>query len=166
MRTSTFAAIFVVLLLPTSLSAKGTTSRITLRDTSLQTSIDITDQSVLKDFIVWAGPGTFSNEVEGTQGFIIDWPAGIVADRPTGLHRYEVMFYVRDRNPPDEELVYTVFYERDPSSGQGFVYLPGHSDAAYRLNTRTILRGHGLEGNWFHAATAWQKAVETLLSDR
>lgn len=166
MKTTFVFSLIVPLVLATSLSAKGVTTKITIRDTSLGTSIDITDRSVLEDFNVWAGRGTFINEVEGTQGFIIDWLAGIVVQRPSGLRRYEVMFYVHYPNSSDEQLAYVVFYESDPSSGQGFVYLPGKSDERYRLNARAIFRGHGLEGNWFRATTAWQNAVGRLISAR
>jgi hypothetical protein len=94
MKTALLATL-VLTMAATAVSAKGLTTRITLRDATIQTSIDITDPSVLKAFNVWAGPGTFANDVEGMKGFIIDWPAGIARDRPRGLGRYEVMFYVR-----------------------------------------------------------------------
>ncbi len=156
--------LFVQLVLATALSAKGITTKITIRDTRLRTSVNITDPSVLEGFNVWAGPGTFLNEVEGTEGFIIDWQAGIVAQRPVGLRRYEVSFYVHYPNSSDEQLAYVVFYESDPSSRQGFVYLPGRSDEQYPLNTRAIFRGHGFEGSWFRATAAWQNAVAPLIS--
>jgi hypothetical protein len=145
-----------------SVSAKGVTSRITVRDASLRTSIDITAPSVLDGFNVWTGPGTFVNGVEGTEGFIIDWPSGPVA-RPAGLRRYEVLFYVGATDSLGAQPAYVVLYENDPSSGLGFVYLPGKSDEHYSLNTRAISRGHGFEGRWFRATTAWQKAVAKLI---
>jgi len=163
---ATFVSSLIILLLATSLSAKGVTTKITIRDAGLGTPIHLTDQVILQGFNVWAGPGTFVSDVEGTQGFIIEWSSGIVAQRPTGLRRYEVLFYVHGSNSGDEKLAYVVFYENDPSSGQGFVYLPGNSDERYQLNTRSIFRGHGLEGNWFRATTAWQNAVATLISAR
>jgi hypothetical protein len=146
--------------------AKGFTTRITLTDTTLRTSIDITDPSILTGFNVWAGPGTFLNDVEGTRGFIIDWAAGIARDRPSGLSRYEVTFYVRYGDRSREEPAYVVFYERDPTSGRGFVYLPGRSEEHYRRNTKSILRGHNLEGHWFYATDAWQRAVDGTVSIR
>jgi len=152
-----------IVLLTASLSAKGDTTKITVHDAALQTSVDITDPSVLKDFNVWAGPGTYLNGVEGTQGFIVDWPAGIARDRPKGLRRYEVTFYVRSRNSSAEEAAYVVLYEHDPLSGRGFVYLPGRSDEHYGTNTRAIYR-HGLEGHWFHASARWQTAVDSVLA--
>jgi hypothetical protein len=160
------SAIVVALIIvgvATAVFAKGLTTRITLRDTTLDTSIDITDPSVLGAFNVWAGPGTYSNGVEGTHGFIIDWAAGIARDRPNGPSRYEVMFYVRFANRSTEELAYVVLYERDPASRRGFVYLPGRSEEHYGRNVKAILR-HNLEGHWFHATEAWDNAVNSWLS--
>ena len=93
----------------TAVSAKGLTTRISLRDATLQTSIDITDRSVLRAFNVWAGPGTYANGVEGKTGFIIDWPAGIARDRPRDLAKYEVTFYVQYRGRSAEDWCTVVF---------------------------------------------------------
>jgi hypothetical protein len=153
----------VVSLLATSLASKGATTKITIRDTVSGRSVDITDEAVLQDFNVWTGPGTFLGGVEGTTGFIIDWESGIVVQRPHGLRRYEVRFYVNRSSPVDEQPAYVVFYEHDAASQRGFVYLPGKSDEQYRLNTRAIFRGHGYEGSWFHANTAWKTAIRTLI---
>jgi hypothetical protein len=83
MRPAFVLGFVLALLLPTSLSAKGMTTKITITDASLASSIDITDPSVLEQFNVWAGRGTFvtirgQERKEGTQGFIIDWLAGAV----------------------------------------------------------------------------------------
>jgi hypothetical protein len=162
MKATAASILIVSLLLATA--AWGVTTKITIEDIVLGTSIDITDRTALDSFHVWAGPGTFANDVEGRDGFIIDWAAGVAVDRPRGLRRYEVRFYAHRPNSSNEQLAYVVMYENEPSSGQGFVYLPGKSDEHYRLNTRSILRGHGLEGNWFRATTAWQTVVRTLTS--
>jgi hypothetical protein len=159
MRAVLGSSLIVPLLLAATVSAKGVTSRITVRDMSLRTSIEITDPAVLEGFNVWAGPGTFVNGVEGTEGFIIDWASGPVSTRPSDLRRYEVLFFVGPSNTAGAQASYVVVYEIDPSSGRGFVYLPGKSDPHYSLNTRAILRGHGFEGRWFRATAAWQNAV-------
>jgi hypothetical protein len=165
MKSAFFSALIIPLLLAASLLAKGVTSKITISDAGGGTSIDITDPDVLEAFNIWVGPGTFVGGVEGTEGFIIDWSSGIAAQKPKGLHRYEVLFYVGS-NPAGDQLAYAVLYEHDPSSGQGFVYLPGNSHERYQLNTRSIYRGQGLEGNWFRATTTWQKVFDTLISPR
>ena len=160
-------AFVAALMMPTSLAAKGPTTRITVIDLSGGASIDITDPLVVSRFNVWDGPGTFSTangrETESMDGFIVNWRSGALNFRPTGLRRYEVKFYVRHHDQPPEQLAYTVYYERDPSSRVGFVYLPGKSDEQYRLNVFSIHHGQGFEGNWFHASRSWLDVVEPLL---
>jgi hypothetical protein len=64
----------------------------------------------------------------------------------------------------DTPPTYVVFYERDAASNRGYVYLPGKGDEQYPPNVRKIFRGHSLEGKWFLATNAWQKAVGPLIS--
>ena len=158
-----------------SLDAKGPTIRIAITDITSGAVYEITNRSVLDQFHVWAGRGTYSGgpggqKTEGSQGFIIDWPAGVVEQRPDGLPRYEVRFYIAPRRQGAvtaldaslEELVYVVLYENDLSTGRGYVYLPGKSDEHFRLNVRSIHRG--LEGQWLRASDAWQKAFMHVTS--
>ena len=56
--------------------AKGATTRITITGGGLQSPVEISDPQVLQNFNVWSGPGTFVNDVEGPEGFIIDWASG------------------------------------------------------------------------------------------
>jgi hypothetical protein len=161
--------VLFALLLSRDVVAKGATTRISIRDRVTNSSVDITDRAVLDRFIVWSGPGTFSRvargpEVEGQDGFIIDWPAGIVVNRPAGLHRHEVRFYCETPNSTTERLAYVVYYEHDAQSKTGFIYLPSRSEEYGRLNSSTIERGHGYEGHWFRATAAWQNAVHELLA--
>jgi hypothetical protein len=146
-------------------SAKGTTTKITITGAGLQSPVEIGDPEVLKNFNVWSGPGTFTNGVEATEGFIVDWASGAVTDRPSGLRTFELSFYVRYANRPfseqTDQLAYIVAYAVDPATGQGYVYLPGKSDKYYRLNTRAIYRGR--EGNWFRANAAWQTAFRNVV---
>src|SRR5262249_34320615 len=88
----------------------------------LATPVEITDPKTLSKFQVWTGPGTSSNESES---FIVNWSPGPVAERPSGLERYEVRVYVKC---PKECLMYVVFYEYNPSIDQGYIYLPGKAD--------------------------------------
>lgn len=160
-----------LLLLTTSSVAKGTTTKITLTETRRGTSVQLTDPSILQRFNVWAGRGTFvtiagRETKEASEGFIIDWSAGVVGAPPTYFPRYEVKFFVRDPNSATEKLVYVVYYVHDPSSRRGFVYLPGRSDEMYRLNVRAIHRGENREGNWFRASLAWYETVERTIAAR
>lgn len=167
------AAVVLTALLAASLVAKGATTRIVITDIARGTVTEITDRAVLEQFHVWAGRGTYSGppdrQTEGTQGFIVDWTAGAVDQRPSQLRRYELKFYVSPKralpssvaaNPPADELAYVVLYEHDPATGRGYVYLPGKSDDHFRLNVRTIHRG--LEGQWLRASNAWESAFTAL----
>jgi hypothetical protein len=162
-----------VLLLVASLAAKGPTTRIVITDIARGSVTEITNRAVLEHFQVWAGRGTYSGppdrQTEGTHGFIVDWTAGAVDERPRQLRRYELKFYVSPKralpssvaaNPLADELAYVVLYEQDPSTGRGYVYLPGKSDEHFRSNVRTIHRG--LEGQWLHASSAWESAFTGL----
>ena len=149
--------------------AKGTTTKVIITSSELQRPTEISDPEVLKNFNVWSGPGTFSsgvegNEVEGNEGFIIDWASGVVTERPNGLRTFELSFYVRYANRPfaeqTDQLAYIVSYAVDPATGQGYVYLPGKADEPYRLNTKAIYRER--EGHWFRATGQWQSAFRNV----
>lgn len=128
--------------------AKGQTSKITISGADLKAPIEITDPSVLLKFNVWSGVGTSSTSSgvtrQGDTGFIIDCPLGFVTRRPKALTRYQVSFYAKF---PQERLVYVVFYEYDPATDEGYVFLPGKGDEWYRTNVGSILRG--VEGQFF-----------------
>jgi hypothetical protein len=161
-----FVAVFVaVSCLSSSVFAKGPTTRIVIAAPSLAAAVEITDPALLKQFAVWAGPGTSVNGEESSEGFIIDWRAGVSTRRPVGLPRYKVSFYAKYANQPlasqSEYLAYVVWYEPDTNSDRGYVYLPGRVDDAFVLNTRTIVRGR--EGHWFNATDAWHQAVTRIL---
>lgn len=162
---STAFCLLVVFSVTAVVFAKGTTTKITITGAGLQSPVEISDPDVLKNFNVWSGPGTFANDVEGTEGFIIDWASGAVSDRPNGLRTFELSFYVRYANRPvseqSDQLAYIVSYAVDPATGEGYVYLPGKSDEPYRLNTKAIYRGR--EGNWFRANSAWQAAFTNVV---
>ncbi len=166
------ARIGVLLWLSAVLSSKGSTSKIVISGAPLAAPIDISDANIVKQFQVWTGPGTTvcvggrANCVEGTQGFIIDWLAGATVERPSGLQHYEVSFFVVDDRfagpPGPEHLAYVVSYEYDPTTSQGYVYLPSKGDQWFPLNSASIYRGR--EGNWFRATPAWQDTVVPLIT--
>lgn len=167
----TSAAVFSLLMMsivPTSLSAKGQTVKITIKGADLTTPLEITSPKV-GEFGVWEGPGVHVNGVEQTDGFIINWPKGIVAQIPSGLEHYEVSFYSGCQTgdfgcrTSEPSLVYVVSYDYDPSTQQGFVYLPGKDDEAFRFN-HTMWHGHGLEGHWLRATSAWENLVRPLIA--
>jgi hypothetical protein len=153
----------IVLCMPACLVAKGPTTRVTVTSVRDGRVATLSDPLVLAQFTVWDGPGTFSGptgqQIESTEGFIVDWPAGPVIARPGGLERFEVDFFVRHRGVGPEELAYVVLYERDVKSGDGFVYLPGKADRQFPRNVQSISRGARYEGQWFRATREWQQVV-------
>jgi hypothetical protein len=158
-------SLVVAVALPASLVAKGPTTKITLVNYSvLSAPVDITDDAVLRKFQVWAGPGVTTGRggttTEETDGFIVDWAAGIVAEHPRELPHFEVLFYADSSDTP----VYSVSYEPDFSKGQGYIYVPGPGDRIYPRNSATILHGHGFEGHWLRASTEWQNTATALLA--
>lgn len=150
-----FAVVLTALLLfaPSRLIAKGPTTKIVIEGADLQKPIEITDPKILAKFHVWTRLGQ--------QGLIIDWSEGPVSEPPRTLPRYKVSFYAG--NPPDDRMVYVVFYTVSPTSAKGCVYLPGKSDEWYRLNTRSIWRGDEAEGKWFPAWSAWERVARPLI---
>jgi hypothetical protein len=85
---------------------------------------------VVAGFSVWSGPGTSTNEADG---LIVDWSRG-VAEPPKSPQVYEVSFPTTRRDPG----TYVVSYLIDPSTNEGYVYLPGKKDAGYRDNVWLI----------------------------
>jgi hypothetical protein len=128
--------------LSVSLAAKGPTTRIVIRAAGSSSSAHITDAATLEHFVVWSGPGVTVSGQAQSEGFIIDWPAGVVTERPEGLPRYEVSFYVTHASGPPaaepEQLAYVVAYEPDPTGGRGYVYLPGKGEAWDRAARRAL----------------------------
>jgi hypothetical protein len=166
MKRAFLVSSMLAVLLSTPLVAKGVTKRITVRDLATGTTIEFTD---VQRFNVWAGLGTSSSfnggpPMEGGEGFIVDWSTGAVDQRPQGLRRYEVRFYVLRARATTESLAYVVGYEYDPASQRGFVYLPGRADDHYHLNVGSVHRG--VEGQWFNASRAWQQTVGPAIAAR
>ena len=147
-----------LLLVGPSLSlAKGKTVRIVIEGEDLAKPLDITDPKILANFNVWTGPGT-SNP--NAPSFIIDWSQGPVTEIPNVTQKYRISFYV---SSPNERLAYVVFYVDDPSTKQGYVYLPGRPDEYFWLNVGTIFRG--VEGKWFHAWSVWENIAGPLINE-
>lgn len=147
------SAIALLLAAPLQLFGKGDTVGITITGADLAAPIEITDPAVAR-FRVWSGPGTSSNE---PQGLNVDWARGIV-EPPKGLQVYEVSFVTTRGNPG----TYVVRYALDPSTNQGYVYIPGNTDSGYRDNVWLIYRG--IEGHWFHAWSEWEKLANPLIA--
>jgi hypothetical protein len=151
--------VFLLLVIPARVFAKGDISKITIQGPDLNTPIAITDPKTLPHFTVWNGPGISGPGLNKAHRFIIDW-AQPIAERPQELERYQVSFYAEW---PTERLIYVVFYEYNPATERGYIYLPGRTDEWYRLNVSTIFRG--VEGRWFRASSEWDSFARPLILD-
>ena|ERR1700693_167662 len=149
-------AFLLTLTVSTRLLAKASTSKITISGADLKTPIEINDTKVLTNFSVWTGSGTSPAD---QQGLIIDWSPGPVREPSDSLPKYQVTFYAD--TPPNERIIYVVYYVFNPVIGHGYVYLPGKSDKWYRLNTFSIFRGE--EGKWFPAWSVWESVANPLI---
>ena len=141
------------------LLAKSETAKITITSPALHSTVEITDPQV-RAFSVWSGPGVRVDGVEQMEGFIINWRQGVVKELPSGLRHVEVAFY----GDASDQPVYTVFYDYNPVSGEGYVYLPGKNDEGYTRNTAAVLHGTEWEGHWFRATAAWETFVRPLIA--
>ena len=177
------AAVFGLLALLTAsgpLWAKGDMVLIEVKGETLSAPIRITDPKI-EDFTPWAGPGVNGARVPDAEGFIADWHAGIVTPPAPRPQHYEVSFFAGCRTdrphalgsvtiPPNDpsclaekpRLVYIVFYDYDPSSRRGFIYLPGKGEPSYYLDVGTIARG--IEGNWFSATGSWEDFMRPIIT--
>jgi hypothetical protein len=151
------AVAVVVLILCAELFAKGPTVRITVTGGSLGSPLVATPK--MAQFSVWTGPTVRVNgqpEVDNPYSYF-DWSKGRIADRPHGLQRYQVIFDVK----LDRERPYVVWYEYDPATPGGYIYLPGKGEKHYRGNTSIIY--HGVEGSWFSSSQSWEQKVRPLI---
>jgi hypothetical protein len=147
--------------------AKGRTVKVVIAAEHSSTPIESSDEAVGR-FGIWEGPGVVIGNVPQAKGFIADWSKGVISERRSGLKRYKVSFYEGCKftdssacHSEEPDLAYVVFYEYDPSNGQGYVYLPGKGDEWYDLNVRSIYRR--VEGNWFISTDEWQSFVLPLI---
>jgi hypothetical protein len=137
--------------------AKGETVKIVIEGGDLKAPIETTDRAVMTKFNVWSGMSTYSDD---GPGFIVDWAKGVVADPPAGLPRYQVSFYAKLNT---DRLAYVVFYEYDPATKKGYVYLPGYKEPWYSLNVGTCYRQ--VEGHWFSTWNGWESVARPLIDN-
>jgi len=147
--------------------SKGAIIKIVIDGSDLPTPIELTDPQILERFTIWSGPGvrgwdminTMPNAGDAT--FIIDWPKGLIKDRPDGLRRYDVSMHIADREAPRNR--YEVIYEIDSTTDKGYIYLPRSNENLGRWNTFLIYRK--VEGNWFHSSKDWEEVVRPLVGE-
>ena len=168
MRRNHAALVFfvAVLTIPSTGWSKGETIRIKIEGDNLKLPIEIVDSNILSQFNIWNGPGVVTRgpdgvlhfpahlDSNGSYGRFIDWPRGIAAERPSGLQRLEVTFYVGVPQEPNATRKYVFAYEVDLSHQRGFIYLP------YWKNN---LISHGVELNWFFASKRWNELIMPII---
>ena len=148
--------------------AKGDMVLVEIKGADLKAPLKITDPKI-QEFNIWAGPD--ASNTEESEGFIINWRAGVVQQLPAGLQHYHVSFYAGCNTRPNDpeclaekpRLVYEVSYDYDISSQQGFVYLPYFDEPGWDANAHAIYRGN-LEGHWFQATESWERFVRPLIA--
>jgi hypothetical protein len=160
------ARAFIALLLLCGLSgpleAKGQLTRIIIQREAGTTPVEIRDGEVLRRFNPWGGLGAWSEGIEQTNGFIVDWNSGATAGPSNSRELYDLRFYAKRSDSQREQLVYSVTYAYEPEKGQDAVYLPGKDDARYAVNVRSIFRG--VEGRWYRPTFDWQSLARTLIA--
>jgi hypothetical protein len=160
MRRNAFIQGMALLLLQAHAAAGKDSTQIVIESGGLSKPIVISDPSVVGRFRVATGPGTFELRPDGSRlvnmnpGFIIDWSRG-AASAPGPLPQYQVSFTTGHG-------VYVVSYAIDPSTQNGYVYIPGVQDPQFTNNTRMLTRG--VEGKWFYAWSAWEQVANTLIA--
>lgn len=143
-------------------SAKAQISRITLEGDSLRAPIEIHDTQALSRFNPWRGRGAWSEGVEQTRGFIIDWASEASSPAKDAAKPFKVKFYASHSPADPEKLAYSVTYFYVASDGaREAVYLPGKGDSEYSTNAASIFRG--VEGRWFRPTSEWQSAIRPLI---
>ena len=148
-------AILAPLVLPAASYATGDTVRIIIEGVDLAAPIEVADSTAIARFNVWTGAGTGPNEA---QGMIVDWSQEVSAP-PQGLRIYFVSI-VTNRSSSGPH-VYGVSYSLDPSTNEGYVYIPARTDPRWRDNVWLIIRG--VEGRWFRAWEEWEDFAHPLI---
>ena len=143
--TVSVAGAAVAMTLTSGVEAKGPTVKLTVTGPLLSKPIDITT------------PRAVSATVYGGE-FI----GAAATEPPKVLPRYTVSFHVQLPREQGLQVMYVVYYARDPVTGHGFVYLPARGEEWGRLNSSTISRD-GQDGRWHHATQGWSDAIAASL---
>jgi hypothetical protein len=163
---ATWLAVLILFFAQATAYAKRYTDRITI--TGAGRDAEITGEAARIQFRFGPGPGNSTNGVPILTGWIVsDWLAEV--QEPTvSLPRYEVVFHVTalKETPREKHQRYVVTYVYDPSTGRGYVRLPGKGEPNWDTNASMIYRGPQFEGHWFSATADWTHAVEAALRGR
>jgi hypothetical protein len=165
------ACVLASLNLSASLWAKADAILITVKGSNLAAPIEIMSPKALDKYSFFNGPGVSSSGGGYAPGTIIDWKSGTLAQLPARREHYQISVYWPPRTRPQAGcysekpcLVYVAFYDYDPLSGRGFVYLPGRGEPWHDLDVNLLY--HGVEGHWFRATDSWTAFARALIVKR
>jgi DNA-binding beta-propeller fold protein YncE len=136
-----------LLAIPTFLSGKAETIRVTITGGGLTHPIQITDAKIVNVSHAWGAEFLDSSRPPLTQAPNITSP-------------YEVAFYSRIANNDIRKTC--VFFYSPRTSAAGVIYLPGKG-AIWGLNVGTIIR-EGRDGKWSYASPAWEAMIKPLIA--
>ncbi|MBV9083635.1 MAG: hypothetical protein JOZ62_13225 [Acidobacteriaceae bacterium] len=166
---SSAAWAFAWLSLTVPLWAKAETILIQVEGANLTSPIEITSPEALHKYTFFDGPGVSTSAGGYAPGSIIDWQSGPLAKPPAQCRHYKISAYWPARATAQcftdrPCLVYVAFYDYDPASQRGFVYLPGKGEQWHDLDIGILY--HGVEGHWFGATNSWTGFLRTLIAGR
>lgn len=167
------ARVLALLSLSVTLWGKADTILIEVNGINLASPLEITSPEALKKYTFFDGPGVTTFDGGYAQGTIVDWKSGTVASPPARRDHYQISVYWPPHERPQAGcftekpcLVYVAFYDYDPVSRQGFVYLPGEGERWHDLDINLLYHGHAVEGHWFRATDAWTAFMRSLIVNR
>jgi hypothetical protein len=143
------AFLLIFLGMPEATLAKGRTVKIVISGGGLTSAIVVADSRILDISNVWIGQ-------------FLDRSRGIAKEPPRGLQRYEVSFYIKiaDNNVWKR---YVLYYDPNPATELGYIYLPGKGETWYSLNVGAIIRDEQ-DGKWNYASPAWEDLIKPIIA--
>jgi DNA-binding beta-propeller fold protein YncE len=136
------------LVVPSALSGKAETARVTITGRGLASPIQITDAKVLELSHAWGGEFLDASRPPLSQAPNVDSP-------------YEVTFYswIADN---DIRKTCVFFYSPGSAAAPGIIYLP-RQGPVWWLNSGTMIR-EGRDGKWSYAAPAWEALIKPFIA--
>jgi hypothetical protein len=145
---------FCLLFFVSTAFPKAAISKLVISNGKLARSAEVTDSRLMQSSNPWFGK------------FIPAWnqaPRQSIAKPPAGTPRYKISFYASFLPGKPPHVVYVACYTFDPSTRQGFIYLPGTHDWEYSTNAGSVMRPNQ-DGRWNLADPGWCKQINEIIS--
>lgn len=139
----------ILVAMPRPAWAKEPTAKITISGGGLTSEIEVTDPRILDISNMWYGK-------------FLDQSKSAAKESPMGLRTYEVWLYIKF-SENDVRRRYVLYYSPDPSTGQGYIFLPGKGQPWYWLNVSAHFQ-NGRDGNWSYASPAWEDLIKPVIA--